>query len=220
MSTPLILSLLGLPLTLAAARAIAGAGHPRAGVAMAAATPLVCAFAFLLLTHEPTTDVPRAPASAAPSAQANVAAAPAEAAPGAAANPGEGRVDRLRAAAEAARKAKNFTEATALFREITVAAPFDADGWADLGDAEAAAAGGNLDAGAAAIDRALKLDAEHPKALWLKASVSLQHREYPAAADLWQRLLKVLPPDSSDAQIVRTNLDEARRLAQNPGKNP
>ena len=95
--------------------------------------------------------------------------------------------------------------------------PGDADAWADLGDGSAAAAGGDLRAGREAIGLALAIDPNHPKALWLEASLELQEQRYGEAAEHWQRLLSVLAADSDDARIVRANLEETRALAARTG---
>jgi cytochrome c-type biogenesis protein CcmH len=126
-------------------------------------------------------------------------------------------VDGWRRRAEELRSARRFPEARALYEKVAEAAPSDPDGWADLADASAAAAGGDLSAGRDAIDRALKLDPNHLKALWLDASLELQQKNYTKAAELWQRLLTLLPADSSDARIVRANLEETRALASPQG---
>jgi cytochrome c-type biogenesis protein CcmH/NrfG len=187
----------------------------RTALLLVIAAPLAAALVYALtglqgrVDHETITPAPTATASTgsspAPEASTDTVGA------------ASGKVAALRSQAEEARRAKKFAQAVTFFREITQAAPFDADGWADLGDAQAAAAGGDLTAGQAAIDRALELDPRHAKALWLKASLELQAKRYTAAADLWRRLLKELPVDSSDAQIVKTNLDEAERLAGRTG---
>ncbi len=187
----------------------------RTALALVVATPLVAGLIYLgaghQWTHSATTAAPT------PESSAETVATAQNPSPSAA---GSGKVSALRTQAEAARRAKNYAEAAARFREITQAAPFDPDGWADLGDAQAAAAGGDLAAGETAIDRALELDGDHAKALWLKASLELQGKHYKAAADRWRRLLKALPADSSDAKIVQTNLEEAERLASGPGASP
>lgn len=100
---------------------------------------------------------------------------------------------------------------------LVKAAPGDVDAWADLADTQAAAAGGDLKAAAAAIDRALAIDPNHLKALWIKASLELQEKRYDSAARVWEQLLARLPPDSNDARIVRANLDETRALASPQG---
>jgi cytochrome c-type biogenesis protein CcmH len=216
-STQLILALLVLPLMLGAAYGLQRGNRLKPAVLLVITTPLAMVLAYIALTRTPhlaeTNANAAAAASPAPPHEPQTASGSSEPAVG-------GRVAQLRAEAEEARRSKNFKTAAERFDAITKASPFDPDAWADLGDAEAAAAGGDLDAGAAAIDRALELDAEHPKALWLKASLRLQHKDYQAAADLWQRLLKVLPVDSSDAKIVKTNLEEAARLSHNNGARP
>jgi cytochrome c-type biogenesis protein CcmH len=112
------------------------------------------------------------------------------------------------------RRKRDFNGAVESFRRATVAAPISADAWADYADALAAANNGDLLKGSAALDRALKLDPQHIKALWLRASLQLQQRNYVAAAKTWQTVLALVPPKSSDARIIRANLDEAKALAE------
>jgi Tetratricopeptide repeat len=131
--------------------------------------------------------------------------------------PSSGPVADLRRTAEDLKRQRKFAEARDTFQKVTRLAPFDPDGWADLADATAAAAGGDLQQASAAIDRALELDSVHPKALWLKASLELQLSHYPAAAEIWRRLLAQLPADSNDARLVRENVEEAERLAKQKG---
>ena len=129
-------------------------------------------------------------------------------------------LDGWRHQAEELRQARRFAEARAVYAKLVAAAPGDADAWADLADASAAAAGGDLKAGAAAIDHALQVDPTHLKALWLKASLELQEKHYTRAIELWQRLLERLPRDSNDARIVSANLEETRALASHQGTAP
>ncbi len=112
------------------------------------------------------------------------------------------------------RRKRDFKSAAESFRRATLAAPASADAWADYADALAAANNGDLAKGSAALERALKLDPRHIKALWLRASLQLQQRNYPAAATTWQAVLALVPPKSSDARIIRANLDEAKALAK------
>jgi len=190
----------------------------RSAVLLIIAAPLAAALVYVLVgaTGFPSQTPGNGPAPAvadsggnAGSGEATGSTTPAEAA--------GGKVAALRSQADDARRAKNYAQAAALFREVTQVAPFDPDSWADLGDAQAAAGGGDLKAGEAAINRALEIDPRHAKALWLKASLELQSKRFAAAADLWRRLLKELPVDSSDAKIVQTNLEAAERLAGGSG---
>lgn len=111
------------------------------------------------------------------------------------------------------RRLRNFPAAAEAFRRATLAAPKSADAWADYADALAANNGGDLSRGKGALDRALALDPRHVKALWLRASLQLQQRDYAAAANTWQAMLTIVPAQSSDAKIIRANLEEARALA-------
>ena len=112
------------------------------------------------------------------------------------------------------RRQRDFQGAAESFRRATVVAPASADAWADYADALAAANEGDLRKGATALDRALKLNPRHIKALWLRASLQLQVRDYAGAAKTWQTVLALVPPKSSDARIIRANLEEARALAE------
>ena len=112
------------------------------------------------------------------------------------------------------RRKRDFKGAAESFRRATVAAPTSADAWADYADALAATNNGDLVKGSAALDKALKLDPRHIKALWLRASLQLQQRNYAAAAKTWQTVLALVPPKSSDARIIRANLEEAKALAE------
>jgi cytochrome c-type biogenesis protein CcmH len=191
----------------------------RAAFVAIVAAPLVAGLAFAAAGAFPTSPA-AATATTEPAADAGSTAAAtsgAQSADSPTAATGGGVIDGLRREAEDLRRTKRFPEARDAFAKITRLAPFDADAWADLGDAAAAASGGDLKAGLQSIDRALEIDPRHPKALWLKASLELQEKHYSQAADLWQRLLEQLPKDSNDARIVSANLEETRSMAAKQG---
>jgi cytochrome c-type biogenesis protein CcmH len=142
------------------------------------------------------------------------AGSPASVAPMSGALPGAAAAaDSESVAAEQLRVAGKYAEARDAFRRVASRRPQDADAWADAADCAAAAAAGDLDAGATDLERALRADPRHPKALWLKASLELQHKRYADAAMWWERLLAALPAGSEDRRIVEANLQEARALA-------
>jgi cytochrome c-type biogenesis protein CcmH len=58
------------------------------------------------------------------------------------------------------------------------------------------------------IANALAENPLHPKALWLQASADEEAGRFDRAVLVWQRLQKVLPPDTPDAKIVATNLQQ------------
>lgn len=126
------------------------------------------------------------------------------------------RAAALRAAhiGEQLRIQRKFSEAASAFREAVEADPTDADAWADLADSSAAAVGKDLTVGRDAIERALAIDPHHVKALWLRASLELQERRYPAAAATWRELRALVPPDSADGRVIDANIAEADALAR------
>ena len=126
------------------------------------------------------------------------------------------RTAALRAAhvGEQLRVQRRFAEAEAAFREAVEANPMDADAWADLADCAAAAAGNDLTAGRDAIMRAIQINPQHHKALWLRASLELQEHHYPAAAATWRELQALIPRGSTDARVIAANIAEADALSR------
>lgn len=79
--------------------------------------------------------------------------------------------------------------------------------YADMADAMASARGGALDKPVqAALNSALQLDAEQPKALALAGTAALREDDLAGARQYWQRLLKLLEPDSDMALRVQNDL--------------
>jgi cytochrome c-type biogenesis protein CcmH/NrfG len=128
-----------------------------------------------------------------------------QAAPGAAA--------AILASAEGHRRKREFKEACAAYAEAARLGAMTADSWADYADAQASLAGRLDGEPEKAIANALQLDPQHPKALWLKASLAHEQHRYKEALATWRQLLAVVPPGSSDARIVSANIAEATRLA-------
>ncbi|MDH3438635.1 MAG: c-type cytochrome biogenesis protein CcmI, partial [Betaproteobacteria bacterium] len=92
--------------------------------------------------------------------------------------------------------------------------PNDAQLLADYADALGMAQGRNLEGEPEKlIARALAIDPANTKALALAATAAFNRRDYANAVQYWERMLTVLPPDSEAAQVVRSNIAEARSLA-------
>jgi cytochrome c-type biogenesis protein CcmH/NrfG len=92
--------------------------------------------------------------------------------------------------------------------------PGDAQSWADYADVLGSLAGDSLTGAAgSAIDRALALDPNNAKALWLKASQAHEQRHFTDALTWWHRLRARLPADSPDARIIDANIAEDTQLA-------
>jgi cytochrome c-type biogenesis protein CcmH/NrfG len=126
---------------------------------------------------------------------------------------GTSRATTLLTSAEEYRRKREFKQACEAYAAVVALGAMTADSWADYADAQASLAGRLVGAPAQAIDKALALDPQHTKALWLKASLAHEQRHYGEALETWRRLLALVPPGSSDARIVEANIAEARRLA-------
>jgi cytochrome c-type biogenesis protein CcmH len=117
---------------------------------------------------------------------------------------------RLATQAEEHRRKREFAQAVKTFAELERRGSLTADLWADYADALGGARGKLDDDAARRIDQALRLEPDHAKALWLRASWQMERRDFAGALDTWQHLARVLPPDSPDARIIAANLEEAR----------
>jgi cytochrome c-type biogenesis protein CcmH/NrfG len=126
------------------------------------------------------------------------------------------------AAAEEARGKRDFAKARSIYAALAARNEMDADAWANYADV-AGALNNNSLAGEPAtyIGNALRLDPQHAKALWLKASLEHETRQYAAAVGTWQQLITVLGPSSSETKLIAANLAEDQRLAgvQAPGSS-
>lgn len=90
---------------------------------------------------------------------------------------------------------------------------------AEYAEALALSTGGSLKGRPGAlIDRALQLDPDHPGALILAGTAAYERNDFAAAATYWERLLKQLPADSEDAQVLSESIGKARAAAKKGGK--
>lgn len=121
---------------------------------------------------------------------------------------------RLVTAANAARNKRDFAAANDQYAKLVARGEMNADTWADYADVTATLNGRSLQGKPATyIATALRLNPQHPKALWLQASMEHEARQFQAASASWQRLAAVLGPDSPDARGIAANLAEDQRLA-------
>jgi cytochrome c-type biogenesis protein CcmH len=87
--------------------------------------------------------------------------------------------------------------------------------WSEYADALGMAQGGSL-AGRPreAIDRALALDAAHPRALEMAGSAAYEARDFRAATDYWRRLLGQLAPGTPEHAQLAAAIERAERRAR------
>jgi cytochrome c-type biogenesis protein CcmH len=107
-----------------------------------------------------------------------------------------------------------FDEAARAYGRVVARAEPNASLLADYADMLAMAQGQKLQGEPEKlIAKALELDPKHLKALALAGSVEFEKKNYAAAAEYWQRMLPLVPPDSEQAKAVNANVAEARSLA-------
>ena len=113
---------------------------------------------------------------------------------------------------------ERFSEAASAYERLTALNANDADAWADYAEALALANGQSL-AGkpTEAINRALKIDPKHQKALDLAGSAAFQANDYKKAIEYWQKLLTELPAGSDELQTITAQISKAKELAAGKG---
>ncbi|MBS3916407.1 MAG: c-type cytochrome biogenesis protein CcmI [Sulfuritalea sp.] len=108
-----------------------------------------------------------------------------------------------------------FEESIQAFAKAEPVVDADPHLLAEYAEALAFATGGSLKGRPdALIARALKLDPNHPEALILAGTAAYERENFSAAAAFWERLLKQLPPDSEDAQMLSESIKKARDEAK------
>lgn len=107
-----------------------------------------------------------------------------------------------------------YDKSALAFAKASELLPDDSSLLADYADALAMAQGGNLQGKPLElIERALKLNPLDAKSLNLAGTAAYEIKNFAKAAEYWQRLLKILPPDSEDARGVASAVAEAERAA-------
>lgn len=108
----------------------------------------------------------------------------------------------------------NWDDAYKAFQEVNRLVPDNANIVADMADMLAAASGKVITAEVVQmLEHALELDPNQWKALALLAINAWDGQQFLKAADYWERLVAVVPPDYPDLDSIKKNIVEARRLA-------
>ncbi len=114
---------------------------------------------------------------------------------------------------------ERFTDSVQAYDKLTQMMPNEAQLWADYADVLAMASGKTLvGTPTKLLNKALAIDPDNFKALALSGSAAMERTDYAAAAGYWEKLLKLIPQDNENAQIVADGIKHARELmAQKTG---
>lgn len=109
------------------------------------------------------------------------------------------------------RSFKKYREASDAYERATQLTPNDAQLWADYAESlslsdDSGFVGRPLEM----VNRALRIDPENQKALWLAGNAAFQAKDYRQAIARWEALRKQLPGDSKAAESVSSSIAEAR----------
>ena len=112
-----------------------------------------------------------------------------------------------------------YQDAVGALDKAVAMIPNDPDLLADYADALAMTGGQTLEGKPMElVNRALKLDPNHEKSLWLAGTAAYNKGDYHGAVDYWNRLLKQVAPGSKEYRQVTDIITEAQNLAE--GKMP
>lgn len=107
-----------------------------------------------------------------------------------------------------------YPEAVQAYREIVRRVPPDAQLLADFADTLAMANGRTLEGEPQQlIEQALKVDPQNVKALALGGTVAYQKQEFAKAAQLWRRVLAIVPPETEFSQRIQDSVSDAESRA-------
>jgi cytochrome c-type biogenesis protein CcmH len=110
-------------------------------------------------------------------------------------------------------------KALAAYAHLAKIAPQDASILADYADALALARGRNISGEPMElVERALKIDPRHPKALALAGTAKLNSGDFAESLTYWERLYAALPANSADAERTRDIIEDVRARAAAAGK--
>lgn len=80
-----------------------------------------------------------------------------------------------------------------------------------MGDyVEALAGSGDMVGARTWVNKALQLDAKNPKNLFLAGGLAFEQGNYPEAIRYWEKSLKLVEPNSKEAQFIQENIAEAK----------
>jgi cytochrome c-type biogenesis protein CcmH len=107
-----------------------------------------------------------------------------------------------------------YADSVNAYAKAAERAPRDAQLLADFADVLAMARGQSLQGEPEKlVERAVQIDPKNLKALALLGTAAYERKDYARAAEMWGRMLPLVPEGSEDARMIGENVEEARKLA-------
>lgn len=111
-----------------------------------------------------------------------------------------------------------FADAAQTYERLTKIVPDEAWIWADYADALAMTHSTLMGAPTKLLEKAIKLDPNNLKTLALSGTAAMERGDYAAAVRHWEKLLKLVPAENPDTQMIKDGVHQARQLlAQSKG---
>jgi cytochrome c-type biogenesis protein CcmH len=105
-----------------------------------------------------------------------------------------------------------FVDAAKTYESLTRIVPDEAWIWADYADALAMTHNTLMGTPTKLLEKAIKLDPNNLKTLALSGTAAMERGDYAAAVRHWEKLLKMVPSDNPDAQMIRDGVHQAKQL--------
>jgi cytochrome c-type biogenesis protein CcmH len=107
-----------------------------------------------------------------------------------------------------------YPDAVSAFAKAAERSPRDPQLLADFADVLAMARGQSLQGEPERlVERAVQIDPRNLKALALLGTAAYERKDYARAAEVWGRMLPLVPAGSEDARMIGENVEEAKKLA-------
>jgi cytochrome c-type biogenesis protein CcmH len=105
-----------------------------------------------------------------------------------------------------------FVDAAKTYESLTKLVPDEAWIWADYADALAMTHNTLMGTPTKLLEKAIKLDPNNLKTLALSGTAAMERGDYAAAVRHWEKLLKLVPAENPDAQMIREGVRQAKQL--------
>ena len=113
-----------------------------------------------------------------------------------------------------------YDDSVKAFAQAAERSPRDPQLLADFADVLAMSRGGKLTGEPERlVERAVQMDSKNLKALALLGTAAYERKDFARAAEVWARMLPLVPEGSEDARTISENVAEARKLASIGGSS-